>query len=252
MPHEFEVREEISLAATPEQVWEAIATGPGINSWFMGHSEVEPRLGGRNRMTLMGHTQESTVTEWEPGKRFAFRSDPDPDGTFMAFEYLIEGRDQGSTVLRFVHSGTLGDDWQDEYDALKVGDRMYLEKLATYLAHFPGRTARHSMFLVAGQDPDYDRVWAAFSGALGLSGPADPGDEVRLTVPGVPAAEGVVAFVRPKTFLGVRTGDGIYMLIHGYQDAVVVEHHGYTENPDAAAEEQAWQAYFAGKLAPAA
>ena len=31
----------------------------------------------------------------------------------MAFEYLIEGRDGGSTVLRLVHSGMLGDDWED-------------------------------------------------------------------------------------------------------------------------------------------
>jgi uncharacterized protein YndB with AHSA1/START domain len=34
--HEFEIREEIALDATPEQVWEAIASGPGMDSWFMG------------------------------------------------------------------------------------------------------------------------------------------------------------------------------------------------------------------------
>jgi hypothetical protein len=50
-------------------VWEAIATGPGIDSWFMGRNEVEPREGGRARMTLAGHTQESTVAAWEPSKQ---------------------------------------------------------------------------------------------------------------------------------------------------------------------------------------
>ncbi|WP_143737006.1 SRPBCC domain-containing protein [Microbispora sp. GKU 823] len=42
MPHEFELHKEIELDATPEQVWEAIATGPGVDSWFMGRTEIEP------------------------------------------------------------------------------------------------------------------------------------------------------------------------------------------------------------------
>lgn len=95
MTHEFEVREEVALAATPEQVWEAITTGPGVDSWFMGRNEIEPGEGGRTRMTLPGMTGEGTVTAWEPGKRFAYRSDEASDGQFMAFEYLIEGRADG-------------------------------------------------------------------------------------------------------------------------------------------------------------
>jgi hypothetical protein len=31
-------------------VWEAIATGPGLDSWFMGRNEVEPREGGTVRI----------------------------------------------------------------------------------------------------------------------------------------------------------------------------------------------------------
>ena len=46
MPHEFEVRKEVTLDATPDEVWDLIATGPGIDTWFMGHNEVEPREGG--------------------------------------------------------------------------------------------------------------------------------------------------------------------------------------------------------------
>src|SRR5947209_7574051 len=105
---EFEIREEITLDATPEQVWEAIATGPGLDSWFMGRSEIEPRQGGANRLEMPGYTQESTITAWEPGRHLAFRGD-DPDGTFAASEFLIEGRGGGSSVLRCVHSGLLGD-----------------------------------------------------------------------------------------------------------------------------------------------
>ena len=37
-----------------------------------------------------------TVTAWDPPKHVAYRSDG-PDKRFIAFEYLIEGRDQSST-----------------------------------------------------------------------------------------------------------------------------------------------------------
>ncbi|HJW60302.1 MAG TPA: SRPBCC domain-containing protein, partial [Actinomycetota bacterium] len=139
MPHEFELRKEITLDATPEQVWEAIATGPGIDGWFMGRNQVEPREGGRSSMTIGGHTDEGVVTAWEPPRRFAFRGGS-PDGSqWMAFEWLIEGRDDGTCVLRLVQSGVLGDDWETEYDALGEGWDMYLHQLAQYLAHFNGR-----------------------------------------------------------------------------------------------------------------
>lgn len=244
MPHEFEVREEIALDATPEQVWQAIATGPGIDSWFMGRNEVEPREGGTARMTLPGWTMESTVTAWEPSRRFELRSPENPDGTLMAFEYLIEGREGGSTVLRLVHSGFLGDDWEAEYDALRKGDRMYLEKLATYLKHFPGRTATYAMFATGPQVADKERVWAAFTGALGLTGTVSAGDPVRITVDGLAPVDGVVTFASHPTFIGVRTDDGMYTFIHGYQDGTVVEYHGFADDVDEKEIERAWQSWL--------
>src|SRR5829696_4614578 len=118
MAHEFELRKEITLEATPEEVWEAIATGAGIDGWFMGRNQVEPREGGRTAMTIGGHTEEATVTAWEPPRRFAYRTGS-PDGPgFMAFEWLVEGRGDGTCVLRLVQSGVLGDDWETEYDGL--------------------------------------------------------------------------------------------------------------------------------------
>ena len=87
----------------------------------MGRNEVEPREGGVVAMDTGGHREEAVITAYEPGKRLATRTATAGDGRFMAFEYLIEGRDGGSTVLRVVHSGLLGDNWQDEYDALRRG-----------------------------------------------------------------------------------------------------------------------------------
>jgi uncharacterized protein YndB with AHSA1/START domain len=251
MTQPFEVREEIELAATPDEVWAAIATGPGIDSWFMGRNQIEPREGGRGQMILGGFTAESTVTAWEPGRRFAFQSAPGPDGTFMAFEYLIEGRDAGSTTLRLVHSGFLSD-WDSEYDAISVGDRMYLGKLASYLAYFPGQTATASVALRGPSVADAERVWAAFVGAVGLADPSGDvavGDQARLTVDGVGPAEAVVDYVARPSFLGVRTGSALYRFIHGQRDTVVVEQHIFDADVDPAGAEKAWQDWLAAIFA---
>lgn len=249
MPHEFEVRVETPIDATPEQIWEAITNGPGVDSWFMGRTEIEPREGGTARFTMGGYTQESTVTAWEPAKRLAYQEDKNPDGTFMAFEYLIEGRDGGSTVVRLVHSGFLGDDWEAEYDALSVGDAMYLDKLAQYVTHFTGRTSAYNMFLPGPQVADSDRVWGAFHGILGLSGTPRTGDPARIEIDGIEPVDGVVDYVAHPHFLGVRTADGLYRFMQGYQDTVVVEHHNFADGVDGERIGRAWESWIARTFA---
>jgi uncharacterized protein YndB with AHSA1/START domain len=243
MSHDFEIADDIILDATPEQVWEAIATGPGVDSWFMGHTEIEPREGGTNSLDMMdtmGFVQKSTITAWEPGKRLAFR-EGSPDGTFTAFEYLLEGRDGGSTVLRFVHNGILGGDWEAQYDGLKV----YLKQLATYLKYFPGRHATRNLFLVGPAVSDDERAWSRFATALSLTGDITQGAPVRLNVPGLPATDGVVEFLSKPHFVGVRTPHGIHMLIKGYQDALVVGYHGFSDDEDQKEIESAWRSWLA-------
>jgi uncharacterized protein YndB with AHSA1/START domain len=246
MTHEFEVNKEIALDATPEEVWEAIATGPGVDSWFMGRNEIEPRVGGVTRMTMGGQAEESTVTSWEPGRRLAYRTPESPEGTFMAFEYLIEGRDGGGTVLRLVHSGFLGDDWETEYEAMKVGWDMYLHKLAEYLTYFRGRTAKVVSAFRPQVSPS-ERVWEVLKGQFGLTGPVKEGDRVHFTAAGLPPIEGVVDYVDLPSFLGVRTDDALYRFIHsGPQrgDVLVLGHHVFAETADEKETEQAWQSWL--------
>ncbi len=251
MMHEFELSEQIELAATPQQVWDAIATGPGIDSWFMGRNELEAREGGRGRMDMGGFVAESTVTACEPLKHLAYRGDPEPDGTFHAFEYLIEAREGGSTVLRFVHSGFLGDDWEAEYDALRKGDPMYLHKLAQYVRYFSGRHgAPISGF--AGLRPDKERVWELYRAGLGLAGPVAIGDRVHLTPAGLAPLDGEVTYLN-EDFLAVRTADALYGFIHGYKGGLVIGHHIYgapgQAAPDVKDLQEAWQGWLAETFA---
>ena len=88
----------------------------------MGRSDVQPGADGTVRTVFGEYAPELDVTAWDPDRRFAYRSGEAPDGRFIAYEFLIEGRAGGSTGLRTVTSGFLpGDDWADEFEAMTEG-----------------------------------------------------------------------------------------------------------------------------------
>jgi len=67
------VQVEVEVPGTPEEVWQAIATGPGISSWFVP-TEFEERDGKPVAVTLNfgpGMESRSTVTAWDPPRKFA-------------------------------------------------------------------------------------------------------------------------------------------------------------------------------------
>jgi uncharacterized protein YndB with AHSA1/START domain len=246
MAHPFELTNQFEVDATPEDVWEAIATGPGVDAWFMGRNEIEPREGGTTRMVMRDSTEEATVTAWEPPRRFASRTPEGPDGSFHAFEYLVEGREKGSTVVRWVHSGFLGENWEAEYEGLSEGDPMYFDKLRVYLTHFRGRRAT-PVQVFGPQVPDRDKAWELLYRGLGLPASPSLGDEVRLTPEGLPVLQGVVDW-RSRDFLGVRTDDGIYRFMHisVFGGPTGVGHHIFVDGLDQAEAERAWASWLTG------
>lgn len=69
------VQVEVEVPGTPEEVWRAIATGPGILSWFVP-TRSEERQGGEQVCTFgPGMDSTSKIREWQPPKRFAAESD---------------------------------------------------------------------------------------------------------------------------------------------------------------------------------
>jgi uncharacterized protein YndB with AHSA1/START domain len=249
MAHSFEIVKDLEVDATPEQVWEAIATGPGMDSWFMGRNDIEPREGGRTRWSIGGFTAESTVTAWDPPTRFVSSGDEAPDGSRHQFDYRVEERDGGGSTIHYVHSGMLGAvDWEAEYDAMSEGDPMYLHKLVQYVTYFSGRFAT-GVDVQGPNVPDRERAMATFRRGLGLADDVAVGDDVHLTPDSLPPIDGVVDFVSPH-FIGVRSNDALYRFIHGFEGTVIAGHHLFADGVDQREAEDAWRAWLERVFAP--
>lgn len=243
MAHPFEITKDIEVDASPEQVWEAVATGRGWDSWFMGRNEIEPGEGGRVRWSIGGFTAESTVTAWDPPRRFASTGTEGPDGSMHRFDYTIDRREGGGSTIRYVHSGSLGGDWEAEYEAMSEGDPMYLAKLAEYVTFFSGRFAT-SIDAHGPNAPDREQALETFRRSLGLTGAVAVGDEVRLTPEGSAPIEGVIDYVSPS-FLGVRSSDAMYRFIYGFDGSTMVGHHLFGEGVDQERAEAYWASWLA-------
>src|SRR5882672_452649 len=89
------IQVEIEVPGTPEQVWQAIATGPGISSWFVP-AEIEECDGKPVAVKLKfapGIEPRSLVTAWDPPRRYAKESDGwVPESPRIAEEWSVEAR----------------------------------------------------------------------------------------------------------------------------------------------------------------
>ena len=128
MSREFEITREVDLPASPDDVWTAITSDTAAWQFPTG---MEIPAGG-------APPEGAPVTTWDPPHRLVVRMES-PDGTFNALDYAIEAREGGTAHLRYVHSGILADEWEDQYDAIDGHTDFYLHTLGQYLAHFNGR-----------------------------------------------------------------------------------------------------------------
>src|SRR3979409_200170 len=89
------VQVEVELPGTPEEVWQAIATGPGISSWFVP-TDFEERDGKPVAMKFNfapGMEPRSAVTAWDPPRMFATEADcVIPGSPSIANEWSVEAR----------------------------------------------------------------------------------------------------------------------------------------------------------------
>jgi len=151
------------VAASPEQVWDAIATAEGISAWMVP-TRLDPQVGGEVAFDLGDFSSTGIVTDYTPNQRFAYEEpwpiaekvEDLPAGmaewfgtigvelsdvyrdlpslTPLATEFLVESASGGSCVIRVVTSsyGT-GADWENEFFTEMVAGMVeLLDKLGTH------------------------------------------------------------------------------------------------------------------------
>src|SRR6516225_3897944 len=143
------IQVEVEVPGTPEQVWEAIATGAGVSSWFVP-TEMEGRVGGIMTCHFApGMDSKATITSWDPPHRLTADSESFcPGGPTVATEWTVEARSGGTCVVRVVHSlfASTGD-WDDQLEGTESGWPAFFRILRLYLTHFRGQDC--AMFMAA-------------------------------------------------------------------------------------------------------
>jgi uncharacterized protein YndB with AHSA1/START domain len=187
---------DVEVPGTPEEVWQAIATGPGVSSWFVP-MEVEEREGRPVTVTHHfgpGMDSRATVTAWEPPHRFGAESlGLGPNAPPLATEWVVEARSGGVCVVRVIHSLFAStDEWDDQLDSIESGWPAFFRILRLYLAHFRGQRCT-TLHLIGVAPAPEGEAWHALTAALGLTGQA-AGVPWR-SAAGVPPLAGRIAWV---------------------------------------------------------
>lgn len=163
------VQVEVEVPGTPEEVWRAIATGPGVSAWFVP-TRMEERDGGEIVSNFgPGMDCPAKITAWEALKRFVAESTMGPPGSpTVATEWSIEARAGGKCVVRVVHSlFTSTDDWDNQLDGLEQGWPAYFRILRRYLEQFKGQACSAMQFVGFSSESEA-QAWERAGGALGL------------------------------------------------------------------------------------
>jgi uncharacterized protein YndB with AHSA1/START domain len=186
------VQVEVEVPGTPEDVWQTIATGPGVSAWFVP-TDVEERVGGRIVSHFApGMDAVATVTAWDPPHRFAAESeDYAPGAPTLATEWIVEARGGGTCVVRVVHSLFAStEEWDDQLEGTEAGWPTFFHILRLYLEHFRGqRCASVSLTgMVAGE---VTQVWEDLMRALGLDA-TGAGERCATSGADVPGLAGIV------------------------------------------------------------
>lgn len=180
---------ETEVPGTPEEVWQAIATGPGVSSWFV---PTEMQEDG----TVVSHfgpgmDSVATRTAWDPPHRFAAESALGPDAPKMATEWSVEARSGGVCVVRVVHSLFAStDDWDNQLESVEAGWPTFFQVLRLYLQHFKGRPCAGIHLLNMTMQPALT-AWNTLAEPLGLT-EANAGLRPSAPASGVPTLAGVV------------------------------------------------------------
>lgn len=131
---ERQIVKEISIAATVDEVWQALTDGHELMQWFPLEARVTGGVGGKIFLSWGPDCEgEADIIAWEPGRKFAWQE------PVALIEWTLESRG-GKTVVRLVQSGFAGEaDGANEYfDSTDYGWGFMLAGLRVYLEKHSG------------------------------------------------------------------------------------------------------------------
>ncbi|HKQ58346.1 MAG TPA: SRPBCC domain-containing protein [Candidatus Eisenbacteria bacterium] len=252
---------ETEVPGTPEEVWQAIATGPGISAWFVP-TQLEGREGGAITLDFgPGMESKAVITAWDPGRRFVAESKEQmgPGSPTVADEWTVEAKSGGTCRVRIVHSWFAStDDWDNQFEGVEKGWPAFFRILGIYLAHFRGQPSGVIPLLAMGPGSK-SAAWDRLLGSLGFARLAE-GQRVKAAA-GAPRLAGIVDRVGDQEHeeLFIRLEEPTSGVAHflpivmGGQVCLSVRLYLYGAQAKAAAarETPAWEAWI-NKLLPAA
>ena len=252
---------ETIVPGTPEQVWQAIATGPGVTAWFV-NTKIKEQVGGKIDFDFGAQgTGSGEVTVWDPPNRFGYvERDWSEGAPPLATEITVTARSGTRCVIRMVHSlFATSDDWDDQLESFESGWPGFLEVLRLYQTHFSGGQAA-SFRLIGSVKGDQPGVWKRLSERLGVAG-ANVGDRCDAEQPEVISGRVSRLQQRPEdrfvTLLLEKPWKGIALIgTFGTVDApkttvsIGFYLYGDEAGQQAAASEPKWQSWFAGTFKP--
>ena len=247
------VQVEVIVPGTSEEVWQAIATGPGVSSWFVP-TEFEESDGRPVAVTANfgpGMVAHSAVTAWDPPRMFAAQGEGWGGSPPIATEWSVQARAGGVCVVRVVHSLFAStDDWDNQLESTESGWPGFFRTLQIYLTHFRGQHSAIMQFVapVVGSEA---QAWETLTAALGLKG-IDVGQ--HWTAPaGVRALGGVAEYVSQSPYDALlrldKPGPGVAALgafncAGQTMVALSFYHYGDQAAETAAREMPLWQAWI--------
>ena len=247
------VHVDVEVPGTPEEVWNAIATGPGISSWFVP-TEFEQRDGKPAVVKSTfgpGIESRAAVTAWDPPRMFAAQGEGWGGSPPIASEWSVAALAGGVCRVRVVHSLFASTaDWDNQLESTESGWPGFFRTLRIYLTHFRGQRSalRHFVAPVAGTEA---QAWAMLTAALGMKGLSVA---QRWTAPaGAPALSGSAEYVSQSPYDVLvrldKPGPGVAAIgvfAMGKQSMVALGFYLYGDQAaeTLARENPTWQAWF--------
>lgn len=191
-----QVKAEIEIDATPEAVWQAIASLQGMKAWFMGmECDFDGQVGGKVTTKMGGQViGQADIEAWDPPHKLVTRN-PDPFGPgtpAMGYEWTIEAKDGGKCVLRMVQT-LFSDDgaWDGQVGDTTEGWPAFFHVLRNYVERHAEQESGLAMAMGPAASNDRDEAFAKLTEAMGL-GELTEGDSVTCDAEGAPAFSGTV------------------------------------------------------------